>query len=145
MTFIRIATLDDFDDFLCLAREVEPLFGPMVDSSDFCAAVKGAIGADAVICAVGDTEEAALQGACVIDSELNEIAWLAVSNSFRGEGVGTLLLTEAMRRLGAQRPIRVTTFADLTQESVAAKKLYKNKDSWMLGLAISIRLVWQPL
>lgn len=121
----RLATHDDFDAFLSLAREVEPLFGPMVDSPDFLAAVRGAIDAGTLFCAVDETDDSTLSGACVIDREQNEIAWLAVSAASRGRGIGSLLVGEAMAGLDPQQPIRVTTFADSNRESIAAKKLYR--------------------
>ena len=75
-------------------------------------------------CAHAEDRASAIQGACVIDLQANEIAWLAVSANFRGKGLGSLLLEYAMDQLDQQRPIRVTTFAEVTHESHAAKKLY---------------------
>ena len=126
MNRIRTATEEDLPLFLLLAREVEPLFGPMVEDPQFLAAIREAIIAGTVFCAVADAGEGVLPGACIISRELNEIAWLAVAAPCRGKGLGHSLLAHALKELDPQRPARVTTFKGLSQESVAARRLYEN-------------------
>lgn len=40
---LRVSTMSDFPDWLKLAEEVEPLFGPMIDDPTFCDGLKQVI------------------------------------------------------------------------------------------------------
>ena len=40
---VRASTINDFPDWLRLAEEVEPLFGPMIDDPTFCHGLKQVI------------------------------------------------------------------------------------------------------
>lgn len=124
MISIRLACAHDLDGFLELAREVEPLFGPMVGNPEFVAAVRSAIAEECMVCAV-DTTTGAVAGGCVISPESREIAWLAVSGEYRGMGAGGLLLAAALERLGECGAVRVTTFGADADEGVPARKLYE--------------------
>ncbi|SOB58307.1 GCN5-related N-acetyltransferase [Pseudodesulfovibrio profundus] len=123
MVSVRLAVESDLEPFLGLAREVEPLFGPMVDNPDFVEGVKGAIKNGQVICVV-DKPYSQVIGACVIDSESRTILWLAVTEKSRGNGAGAMLVAAALERLGEGDPVQVTTFSEDMAESISARKLY---------------------
>ncbi len=123
MPRVRSAVLDDLDAFVDLAREVEPLFGPMVDDQDFHAGIRKAMESNALLCAVDDADH--LEGAIAVDFATNTIVWLAVSSKSRGEGMGGALLRHALEKLDAKRPVSVTTFAKGAPEAEPARRLYE--------------------
>ncbi|HOI73733.1 MAG TPA: GNAT family N-acetyltransferase [Syntrophales bacterium] len=123
---VREATPDDFIGWLDLAREVEPLFGPMVDDAAFREGLKRAIEEKRAFC-VSETDKdgrCVFRGGVVISKEANEILWLAVSRTTRGHGIGAALLSEAIGRLDRSRPIAVTTFDETIPGGVPARRLY---------------------
>lgn len=136
---VREATPDDFDDWLELAREVEPLFGPMVDDAAFREGLKRAIEEKIAWCVEEPDEQGrtVFRGGIVVSREANEILWLAVSGRKRGHGMGASLLSEAIGRLDRSRPISVTTFDDTIPEGLPARRLYRRvgfEDSAAAGL-----------
>ena len=108
--------------WLDLAREVEPLFGPMVGQDDFHESLKAAISNKSAYCA--RDEHGRPLGIVAVSQERNEITWLAVAKSARGRGIGGQLLAHAVSRLDAARPLRIQTFAASVPEGAAARKLY---------------------
>ncbi|PWV64581.1 GNAT family N-acetyltransferase [Plasticicumulans acidivorans] len=113
----------DFLSWLALAREVEPLFGPMVDEEGFHAALRQAIGGEAAFCIRHDDGDA-LCGGVIISPAANEIVWLAVAERFRRRGFGRALLRGALDRLERRERIRVQTFAAGVAAGAAARRLY---------------------
>ncbi len=139
MDKVRVSTLDDYNDWLELAREVEPLFGPMVDDAAFREGLKRAIEEKIAWCVEEPDERGhtAFRGGIVVSKEANEILWLAVSRKTRGCGMGAALLSEAIGRLDRSRPIAVTTFDDTIPEGLPARRLYRRfgfADSAAAGL-----------
>jgi hypothetical protein len=65
---IEYAELADFDAWIRLAREAEPLFGPMADEAPFQEAIKQAIAQKTAFCIRSgpDDTEHALKGGIVI-------------------------------------------------------------------------------
>ncbi len=120
------SNLSDFAAWLALAREVEPLFGPMADEAGFQEAIRDAIANKRAFCIRSDPDEkdAYLKGGVVIAEETNEIAWLAVAERCRGMGFGRQLLKFAISRLNPQKSILVQTFARSVPEGNAARRLY---------------------
>ncbi len=112
MNAVLVSKLSDYADWLELAKEVEPLFGPMVDDTAFCDGLKQAIREGRAFCASEPDEDgrSMFHGGIVISKDANEILWLAVSGDFRGRGAGAALLSETVGRLDRNRPIIVTTF-----------------------------------
>ena len=123
---IDISTLSDFNSWLNLAKEVEPLFGPMSEETDFQEALKNAISENTVFCVHSDSNEnnASLKGGIIISKESNEIAWLAVSEKYRGHGYGRELLKFAIEKLNTNEDIFVQTFDSSVPEGKAARRLY---------------------
>jgi GNAT superfamily N-acetyltransferase len=116
----------DFDAWILLAREVEPLFGPMADETSFQDALRQAISLNTAFCIYAETSGGGreLIGGIVISKETNEIAWLAVSQQYRGKGYGRKLTEFAIYRLNRQRDIFVQTFDTSVPEGKPARKLY---------------------
>jgi len=123
---IVYAELTDFDAWISLAREVEPLFGPMADELSFQESLKQAIYLKTAFCIRSDLNEKKknLKGGVVISKESNEIAWLAVSQQYRGNGYGRQLIDFAISNLNQQENIFVQTFDQSVSEGKPARKLY---------------------
>lgn len=120
------STITDFDGWIALAREVEPLFGPMADETAFHDGLKQAISQKTAFCIRSNSEEKnpSLKGGIVISKESNEIVWLAVSKHSRKMGYGRELLQFAIHHLNPQEDIFVQTFHESIAEGAAARKLY---------------------
>lgn len=115
---------NQLNDWLELAREVEPLFGPMADLPEFQDALAQAIAAGTAFSCC-DQASGALLGGIVINPGHNEIAWLAVNSRARGKGLGPMLLNYAIERLDNSRPISVTTFDASCGAGLPARRLYQ--------------------
>ncbi len=117
---------EDFNGWIKLAKEVEPLFGPMADEIGFQDAVKNAISTNTAFCIYSYAKDAgkSLKGGVVISKESNEIVWLAVSQQFRGLGCGRKLLDFAIKQLNPQENIYVQTFDESVPEGKPARNLY---------------------
>lgn len=112
----------DAPAWLELAREVEHLFGPMADEPVFRAALQAAILGGRGLCA---WDGGRLCGAVAVCQDDNSIAWLAVAEDCRGQGVGKALALAAMERLlNPLRPVVVQTFAPGAKEGESARRLY---------------------
>ena len=123
---IVYAELIDFDAWISLAREVEPLFGPMADELSFQESLKQAISLNTAFCIRSDMNEKKknLKGGVVISKESNEIAWLAVSQQYRRNGYGRKLIEFAIGNLNQRENIFVQTFDKSVSEGEPARKLY---------------------
>jgi len=121
-----ISTPDDFEGWLVLAREVEPLFGPMVEDRNFREGLWQAIVDGHALCVRAETgeNEQRLHGGIVIAPEANEILWFAVAMESRGKGLGKTLLHAAIKNLDKTRPIIVTTFDQTVAAGTPARNLY---------------------
>ncbi|SCY61475.1 GNAT family N-acetyltransferase [Desulfoluna spongiiphila] len=126
MTNVHTSIPSDLEAWIALAREVEPLFGPMAGDASFRAALKQAIQDEHAFCLrqEPDAPHKPLAGGIVISPDTNEIAWLAVSAASRGKGIGTALLGEALAHLTPQEAIVVQTFDGSVPEGQAARSLY---------------------
>ncbi|VFQ46195.1 GNAT family N-acetyltransferase [Desulfoluna butyratoxydans] len=123
MTDVRTSIASDLGAWLALAREVEPLFGPMADDASFQAALKQAIKDENAFC-LRQAPDSPFAGGVVISPDTNEIAWLAVSTAHRGRGLGAALLAKALDRLNPDKDVVVQTFHGSVPEGQAARALY---------------------
>ena len=123
---VESSTLTDFDSWLLLAREVEPLFGPMADQLDFQESLKHAIALNTAFCIRSESngDNKSVIGGVVISKESNEIVWLAVSKKYRGKGYGRKLLEYAINKLNQQEKIFIQTFDESVIQGEPARKLY---------------------
>jgi GNAT superfamily N-acetyltransferase len=122
----QLSTSDDFHEWIRLAKEVEPLFGPMTEDPAFHAGLRQAILDGDAFCMkalTGENRETLL-GGIIISPKANEILWLAVTEKSRGQGTGKALLKEAIDHLDPGRPVTVTTFDGSVQAGVPARGLY---------------------
>lgn len=119
---IRLVKPGDIPAWLELAREVEPLFGPMADSDDFRNGIRQVILDESAFC--GETEGGTIGGIIALNRQRNEIAWLAVASACRGRGIGRLLMETAMRELDSTAEILVQTFAAGIASGTSARALF---------------------
>jgi GNAT superfamily N-acetyltransferase len=141
MKTVRLSTPNDYPDWLELAKEVEPLFGPMTDDPIFCDGLRKAILEKNTFCVTeggsGDERSGLFHGGIAISKEANEIVWFAVAQRSRGQGTGATLLSEAISHLDHTRPITVTTFDQTIEAGMPARSLYQSvgfRDSSAAGL-----------
>jgi ribosomal protein S18 acetylase RimI-like enzyme len=124
---VKKAKPGDIQGWLELAREVEPLFGPMADVPDFKATILRGINNNRGFCikAAGEKGNDELAGAVLISKKHNMIAWLAVSGKYRKRGYGEALLRHAIDNLDSSRPIQVETFDSKVKDGFPAIRLYE--------------------
>ncbi len=123
---VTVSSLEEIEGWLALAREVEPLFGPMIESRGFLPILRLAVMAANAFCIrAPGPPEGRLAGGIVISREFNEISWMAVSLPYRGRGYGRALLSTAIRHLSASRAITVQTFDKSVPDGRPARRLYK--------------------
>ena len=118
--------ITDFDAWIALAREVEPLFGPMADEIDFQDSLRQTISLNTAFCIYSEPngDNRKLIGGVVISKETNEIAWLAVSQRYRRKGYGRKLIEFAISNLNLRENIFVQTFDKSVSEGKSARNLY---------------------
>ena len=119
---IDTVSKEDIKNWLQLAGEVEPLFGPMLEDPDFLPAIEMAIGEERAFCI--REGQAGLIAAIVLSFEKNEIEWLAVVSSRQKSGLGGQLLEHALQKLDPARNISVQTFASVAGIGDSARRLY---------------------
>jgi GNAT superfamily N-acetyltransferase len=124
---IQVATLDDLAGWLALAREVEPLFGPMVGDPSFHAFLRRVFREQRAFCIREDDGPpgSPLCGGIAISKSKNEIGWFAVAERHRGKGFGKALLRHALEHLDRQQEIRVQTFDETISDGRPARRLYQ--------------------
>ena len=121
-TVIRTLRKKDYASWLSLAKEVEPLFGSMVENTDFQNGIKTCIKTGN---AFGiEHSDKTIAGIVAIDRETNEIAWLAVGKIYQGNGYGDCLIKKAISELDENDNITVQTFVENYKEGLAARKIY---------------------
>lgn len=129
MKTVRLSLPNDYSHWLELAKEVEPLFGPMTDDPNFCDALRQAISDGNAFCLTEGENSGRSElflGGIVISKEANEILWLAVAQHTRGQKGGSVLLTEAMKHFDPARPVAVTTFDKTIEAGTPARRLYES-------------------
>jgi GNAT superfamily N-acetyltransferase len=116
-----VARVDDLDPWLRIAREVEPLFGPMPDLRQDIE--RGTTRGTALVA----VEAGSVLGACLLsrDGAPHAIHWLAVAVSRRRHGIGHLLL-DAVRSRWPAGAITVVTFTADAPGGKAARRLYES-------------------
>lgn len=120
---VQFAKIEHYENWLELAKEVEPLFGPMAEEKSFQTALRDLIEQKQAFCI---KENAEFCGAIAISKTDNEILWLAVSQKYKGKGYGRLLLEFAMNELDDSKEITVQTFAKGIEVGEQARKLYQS-------------------
>ncbi len=125
---VKISSTTDYQMWLSLAKEVEPLFGPMVNEKEFQYALKKALNNKRAYCIYSEehTPSNSIVGGIIISKALNEILWFAVSSAYRKKGYGRKLLCTALLKLDKNRVITVQTFDKSATAGTAARKLFQD-------------------
>jgi GNAT superfamily N-acetyltransferase len=125
---IAIAQPEDQLAWLELARQVEPLFGPMVNEPGFQRAIENNIARGTACCvrAADGPPGSAITGGllCSIKPPIYRIGWLAVSRQQRNQGIGEALVAYAIQLVQPPAELLVTTFGPDTTGGQAARRLY---------------------
>lgn len=125
---IAIAQPEDREAWLELAREVEPLFGPMVNDPGFHHALDTTIERGTAYCVriAHDRPGSPLAGGMLFSAKppIYKIGWLAVSHSQRGRGIGKALVAHAIQLVQPPAELKVTTFGADIADGQAARSLY---------------------
>ncbi|HYF62464.1 MAG TPA: GNAT family N-acetyltransferase [Herpetosiphonaceae bacterium] len=125
---ITIAQPEDCAAWLELAREVEPLFGPMVSDPGFHRALNNAIERGTAYCVRAENGEpgSPIIGGMLFSAKppIYKIGWLAITSTQRGRGIGKALVAHAIRQVQPPAELRVTTFGPDITEGQAARSLY---------------------
>jgi GNAT superfamily N-acetyltransferase len=119
---IRLVTEKDLNEWLDLAREVEPLFGEMAENEDFKNGIIDCISNSSAFCVVNNNND--IEGIIAINKACNEVSWLAVRERGRGKGYGRQLLEAALGSLDNRKHIIVQTFSPGIKVGEAARRLY---------------------
>ena len=106
--------------WLALAREVEPLFGPMPTLCDTLA--RNIPRGTAFAALDGETFAG---GMLVRPAPFTEISWLAVCEASRGKGAGDALVQAAIDHYPPKLNIEVVTFREEEPRGLAARRLYE--------------------
>ena len=124
---IRWATENDLPSWYALATEVSPIFQHPADMGaelESKAGGLGAVGRYEVLTAVDYMSDNNM-GFIFFSRSNNQITWFAVSEKYRGKGVGDRLLKTALRQLDTNKDITVNTFVGSYPLGMAARALYK--------------------
>jgi ribosomal protein S18 acetylase RimI-like enzyme len=141
---MRVETAQDrdYDPWLDLATEVEPLFGPLRDSASFHRALRNGIARGTAFCVREDDGPpgAPLLGGLLFspagtDHPESRIGWLAVSAASRRHGVGRLLVEHALGLVETPGPVSVVTFGDDVEAGHAAARFYERLGFRLSGAA----------
>ncbi|KJS10201.1 MAG: hypothetical protein VR67_19295 [Peptococcaceae bacterium BRH_c8a] len=118
---VRFVKMDDYNAWLDLAKEVEPIFGKMVDDIDFENGIRECIFNSLAFCIESNNK---IQGIIAVNSNTNEIIWLAVREESRGKRYGHQLVARALSFLDNKRPVFVQTFSPNIKDGEMARKMY---------------------
>jgi GNAT superfamily N-acetyltransferase len=118
----------DVPAWLALAKEVEPLFGPLVHDDRFRRALWRNIARGSALCMrAGDRSPGnPLMGGLLLSSHppQYQIGWLAVARCWRRQGVGRLLVAHALARVRRPATVSVITFGPGVPGGEAARSFY---------------------
>ncbi len=120
---------EDIPAWLELAREVEPLFGPMVEDPGFHRALKKNIARGTAYCVRvgGQPAGAPMRGGLLFSPKPPEyeVAWLAVTEAHRRGGVGRALMEHALAHVTPPAIISLTTFGPDNPAGEPARRFYE--------------------
>ena len=124
-----LAERADFESWLELAREVEPLFGPMAHDPVFQRALLRNIARGTAFCIRENSAQpgSRLLGGLLLSrrAPLYRVGWLAVTESERRSGLGRALLDRALSEIPPEAEVLVITFGPDVPEGRSAREFYK--------------------
>lgn len=125
------ATPADFAFWLTLAAEVEPIFGPMVRERAFHRALHKNIARGTAFCIRADDAGpgSPLLGGLLLSPRppQYEIAWLAVAERARRNGVGSALLEHVLGQIPSPAEVALITFADGQDPCMGAARAFYSR------------------
>lgn len=134
---VDLASPDDVPGWLCLAAEVEPLFGPMCNEPSFRRALERNIARGTALCI---REQDGLPGSSLLAGMLYSvpppyyrIGWLSVAEAHRHRGLGSCLLNHLLDLLPRPAELRVTTFGPDLADGRPARQFYTSFDFQPIG------------
>lgn len=120
---------DDIPGWLVLAAEVEPLFGPMIEDSNFHTALSDSIAQDRALCI---RENDGPPGTPLMGGLLftplpskHEIDWLAVAQRWQRHGVGEALVEHVLGLVQPPGEVVLLTFAEGVPAGEPARRFYE--------------------
>lgn len=126
---VALAQPADLHSWLRLAAEVEPLFGPMVNDLGFHNALRKNIKRKTAFCV---REDDGPHGTPILAGLLFSpkppvytIGWLAVTAASRRQGLGRLLIEQALTLVRPPAEVVVTTFGPGFQDGEPARRFYE--------------------
>jgi len=126
---VQVAQPEDIDPWLCLAGEVEHLFGPMVQEPGFLAALERNIQRESAFCIRehdGPPGPPLLAGLLFsMHPPQYKIGWLTVAERVRRRGFGRCLLEHALTRIEPPAEVSVVTFGPDNPEGEGARRFYE--------------------
>lgn len=139
---VDVAQEQDYDPWLDLAAEVEPLFGPLRDDATFHRALRNNIARGTAFCVREDDGPpgAPLLGGLLFsparpDRPESRIGWLAIRAAWRRRGLGRLLVDHALGLVETPGPVTVVTFGDDGEAGRAAARFYERLGFRFVGAA----------
>ena len=123
---VQYGARKDIRAWMRLVREVSWNFPGLETEDDLLqhqSTVLRFMGENRAIC-VKEQEE--IIGVLLFSRKQNRICFLAVSPAHRRQGVATMLMREALKKLDKKRDILVTTFRAEDEKGVAPRRLYRN-------------------
>ena len=119
-------TPDMMPSLITLAREVEPLFeSPMAEDKGFHEFIKRKIAQHEALVVCDGKQSDELMGLIAFSHNNNAISWFAVFEEYRGRGIGTELLAQAISELDSKKEITVITFREDNEGGLPARRLYQ--------------------
>ncbi len=129
MFHVVMAQLEDIPAWLQLAEEVEPLFGPMLNAPGFQRALRKNVDRWTAFCI---RENAGPPGVPLLGGLLFSpkppiytIGWLAVTQSYRRQGLGQRLMAYVLDLVEAPAELVVTTFGADNPAGAPARCFYE--------------------
>lgn len=123
---VQLFTVDMMPSLVRLAQEVEPLFeGAMAEDRGFYEFVHRKVAQREALAVCDGLNSNEVMGVIAFSHHNNAISWLAVFECYREGGIGSALLSQALRELGDDKSIRVVTFREDNSGGIPARRLYK--------------------
>lgn len=124
---IRLANENDLTAWCELATEVSRVFRHPADMGkdpEFISYAKSKTSKNEALTVTDDTSGKNM-GFIGFSRTYNRITWFAVSAEYRGKGVGSILLKNALMQLDHTKPITVETYPEGYGPGVPAKNIYR--------------------